>query len=393
MTALQPRCPGALIVGGAHGALAVARSLGRRGIPVFFLTHDNLIAKFSRYVTGSAIWAGPEQPDAAGTLLKVGRDDRLEGCVLLPCGDSEVELIAKNHAVLSEFFRVTTPDWETSKWALDKRLTYQRAASLGIGYPRSFYPRSGRDLADLNCRFPVVLKPTSRHSANAFTLQKAWQADDLATLTRRYDQASALVGADGIVLQEMIPGGGERQYSYAAVWKHGRPVASLVARRARQYPIHFGFTSTLVQSVECPEVEEAGTRFLQSLDYHGLAEVEFKYDVADARYKILDVNARPWTWIGLGAAAGADFPYILWQLAAGLPVAPVRGRSGVAWMHVSRDMVAACQEMMAGCSSPAAYLKSLHRPTTFAAFAADDLVPGMMDLPLLGWRLITRRLP
>ncbi len=393
MTASRHRDPGALIVGGAHGGLAVARSLGRQGIPIFFLTHDNLITKFSRYVTGSAAWSGPEQPDAAEELLKIGRKHGLEGCVLLPGGDAEVQLIAKNHAALSKFFRVTTPDWTTCKWALDKRLTYQRAASLGIGYPRSFYPHNRMELAHLDCRFPVVLKPTARHSVNAFTLAKAWQADDPASLTERYDQASALVGADGIVLQEMIVGGGESQYSYAAVWDHGRPVASLVARRARQYPIHFGFTSTLVQSMDCPEVAEAGSRFLQSLDYHGVAEVEFKYDAADGRYKILDVNARAWTWIALGGSAGVDFPYILWQVATGKTVTPVRGRSGATWMHFSRDLAAACQEIIVGRIKPATYLRSFRWPTTFAAFATDDLLPGVMDLPLLGWRLISRRLP
>lgn len=393
MSDFRHPAPGALIIGGAHGALAVARSLGRRGIPVFFLTHDNLIAKFSRYVTASAVWAGPEQPDAAEELLTIGRHNGLEGCILLPCGDPEVELVAKNRAIFSEFFRVITADWETSKWALDKRLTYQRAASLGIGYPRSFYPRSRLALASLECRFPVILKPASRHSTNAFTQQKAWQASDFVTLVRRYDQASALVGADGVVLQEMIAGGGEQQYSYAAVWEHGRPAVSLVARRTRQYPIHFGFTSTLVQTVDCPEVEEAGRRFLQSLDYHGIAEVEFKYDAADGRYKVLDVNARPWTWIGLGAAAGVDFPYALWQLAMGEPVARAQGRRGAAWMHISRDMVAACQEMVAGRGSLAGYLKSFRQPMTFAAFAADDPLPGLMDLPLLGWRVVTRRLP
>ncbi|HET7850877.1 MAG TPA: ATP-grasp domain-containing protein [Pseudolabrys sp.] len=302
-------------------------------------------------------------------------------------------MIAKNHAPLSRFFRITTPDWDTSKWALDKRLTYQRAASLGIDCPRTFYPRSRLDLPDLGCRFPVVLKPSSRHAVNAFTLAKAWQAGDLASLMRRYDQASSLVGADEIVLQEMIPGGGERQYSYAAVWNKGHPVASLVARRARQYPINFGFTSTLVQSVDCPQVEETGARFLKSLDYHGIAEVEFKYDAGDDRYKILDVNARAWTWIALGEAAGADFPFVLWQVAMGQPVVPARGRSGATWMHVSRDLVAACQETAVGRITPAGYLASFRRPLTFAAFAADDPLPGIMDLPLLASRLLTRRLP
>lgn len=385
--------PGALIVGGAHGGLAVARSLGRHGIPVFFLTHDNRITRYSRYTTSSAIWAGPERPHAANDLLRIGHDHRLEGCVLFPGGDAEVQLIAQNHAKLAASFRVTTPDWETSRWALDKRLTYQHAASVGIASPRSFHPRNRMEVVRLECRFPLVLKPALRNSVNAFTLAKAWQVDDRSALLDAYDQAVALVGHDGIVFQELIPGGGEAQFSYAGVWDRGRPVASLVARRARQYPINFGFTSTLVESVDCPDVAAAGEKFLEALDYSGIVEVEFKYDSRDRAYKVLDVNARTWTWAALGGAAGVDFPYMLWQLAVGEGVVPARGRPGATWMHASRDFVAACQEMAVGRTTLAAYLKTFRRPLVFAAFAGDDPLPGLMDLPLLAARLVTRRLP
>ena len=39
------------------------------------------------------------------------------------------------------------------------------------------------------------------------------------------------------------------------------------------------------------------------------------------------------------------------------------------------------------------YLASFRRPPEFAAFAADDPLPGVLDLPLVLSRLFTRRLP
>src|SRR5207302_4833666 len=133
--------------------------------------------------------------------------------------------------------------------------------------------------------------PTVREQRNAFTRAKAWRVDDRSALLARYQEAAALVGERAIVLQELIPGGGSTQFSYAGVWHRGSPVASLVARRTRQYPIDFGYTSTFVETVHRPEVEDAACRFLRSLDFTGLVEVEFKYDARDGRYKILDVNA------------------------------------------------------------------------------------------------------
>lgn len=387
------RPTGALIVGGAHGSLALARSLGRRGIPVAFLTDDHPIAKYSRYTQRSFTWGGAEHPGAIEFLKTLAREHQLEGWVLIAAGDGELRLLSQHHAELSALFRMTVPPWEKVRFAHDKRLTYERAAALGIDFPRCYDPRDLQDLVALDCRFPIVLKPTVREQKNAFTRAKAWRADDRASLLARYREAAALVGERGIVLQELIPGGGSAQLSYAAVWHKGAPVASLVARRTRQYPIDFGYTSTCVETVEQAEVEEAACRFLGSLDYSGLVEVEFKHDRRDGRFKILDVNARAWTWNALGSIAGVDFAYVLWRLAMGETVAPVRAHADVAWMHGSRDLLAMVLEMTAGRSSPAVYLRSWRKPKVFAAFAKDDLLPGLVDLPLALLRVLGRRWP
>ena len=385
--------PGALIIGGAHGSLALARSLGRQGIPVWFMTHDHPITKLSRYVGRSFDWAGPDDKDALDHLLALAKTHHLDGWALFAGGDAEVRLTAQNQAALSTVYRVTTPSWDVAQWAFDKRLTHQRANEVGLDSPWSYYPRDRQDVAQLDCRFPVILKPTVRERRNAFTQAKAWRADDRTTLLARYEQAAELVGEHAIVLQELIPGGGERQFSFAALCTDGVPLASLVARRTRQYPIDFGYTSTFVETIDRPEVEEAACRILRSLNYTGLVEVEFKHDERDGRYKLLDINARAWTWIALGGLAGTDFPYLAWRLAQGETVTECRGRVGVAWIHFVRDVVAGCQEMAMGRRSIPDYFSSFCKPLVFAAFAADDPLPGLLEVPLVATRVLTRRLP
>ncbi len=383
---------GALILGGSHGSLAVARSLGRHGIPVWFISQENNLLRFSRYVNRNLFWRGPDHPDAATELLDIARRNDLKGWVLIPGGDAEAGLVSRHYAALSSVFVVTTPPWDQMKWAYDKHLTYDRAASLGMSYPLSYYPCGHQEVVELNCRFPLILKPTVRERKNVFTREKAWRVDDRAALVARYDEAVALVGADAIVLQELIPGCGSAQFSYAAVWDRGMPVASLVAQRLRQLPIDFGYTSTFVRSIENKDVEAAAICFLKSIIYSGLVEVEFKYDSRDAQYKILDVNARSWTWTALGGLAGVDFPAVLWRVATGEQVSPIRGEPGVAWTLSSRDVVAACREMLAGSLSPLDYLRSLCTKTVFGAFAADDPLPGVVELPLVIARQLGRRL-
>jgi predicted ATP-grasp superfamily ATP-dependent carboligase len=382
--------PGALIVGGAHVSLGVARSLGRRGIPVWLMA-NHPIATYSRYVQRSFTWPGAEHPDGVAAIMQLAARHHLDGWVLLATGDQDMRMIAQNRAQLASRFRVPTPAWETVQWIYDKRLTYRRAAELGIDCPWSFHPRGLDDVARLDCRFPVILKPAMRQGSDAFTQAKAWKAEDRAALLSLYKRAAALVGDDAVIVQEWIPGAGGAQFSYAGLWERGKPLVSLTARRTRQHPIDFGRSSTFVETVVQEEVEALARRFLTSLDYSGVVEVEFKYDARDRHYKLLDVNGRFWTWCGLGGFAGIDFPYLAYRQALGEPIEPAHFRAGVAWIHASKDIIAACQEIAGGALRPADYLRGLRQPMTFASFALDDPLPALVEFPVAALNRFTGR--
>ncbi|MFN3658770.1 MAG: ATP-grasp domain-containing protein [Pseudolabrys sp.] len=384
--------PGALIVGGSIGSLAAARSLGRTGVRVWYLADGYPVPALSRYVERALTWSGAEKETALYDLIALGREHGLDGWVLIPGGDPEVRLIARNHAELSRLFRLTIPDWEVVRWADDKNLTYALAERIGIPVPRRYRPNNLEDVRALECQFPVILKPASHHQPNAFSRAKAWIADDRAALIARYAQAASAVPADEIVLQEMIPGDGRTQFSYAAVWRDGAPLGALTATRSRQYPVNVGYTSSFVETVDNPAVVEAASRFLGALKYSGPVEVEFKFDARDGSYKILDVNPRLWAWVGIGEAAGVDFPALLYRATVGEHIEPVTARAGTAWMHLTRDLVAAAQEMMIGRLSLQRYLAGLRKRIAFAIFATDDVVPALAEPPVTLYRVVRARL-
>lgn len=379
---------GAVVLGGAHGSLAVLRSLGRRGIPVWCITHDHTIPKLSRYCSRHFYWDGPLSETAVADLMAFAEKNNLHGWVLFPGADAEVMFISQNHSKLSSVFRLTTPAWETTRFAIDKRLTHECAMAAGVCYPRAYYPRSAHDVSQINCPFPLILKPTIRVGDDRFSRAKAWLVNNRTQLVSRYREAATLVDSDVISVQEFIPGTGANQYSYAAVWHQGRAIASLTARRKRQYPIDCG-TGTCVKVVDEPRVEAASELFLRDLSYDGLVEIEFKYDEREDRFKLLDVNARAWGWIGLGSAVGIDFPLISWQSANGQRPEWVRKHASATWFHASRDLFAVCHEIARGNLS---LLQTPERSSSrvFAAFAADDPLPGFLDLPLTLWRMLRR---
>jgi D-aspartate ligase len=378
---------GALVIGGNLNGLTIARSLGRHGAPVWLTTPPNIkLANYSRYTLRTLPWPEGECEAQAAYLLELADRYNLDQWVLFPTSDESAALLSKFHAALSRRFRVSTPAWDVLRWAYDKRLTYRLAAEQQVDYPSTIYPASEVALEAVACAFPVILKPATHAVVNRFTADKAWPVANRDELLARYRIARELVPPDVILVQERIPGGGESQFSYAALCCDGQPIASLTARRTRQYPIDFGYSSSFVETLDVPEIVAPSRRLLAAIRYTGLVEIEYKFDARDGRYKLLDINPRLWTWSPLGGRAGVDFPYLLWQMLTGNPVPQQTGRAGARWVRMSTDFPAAIHLMLRGLLSPGAYLRSLRGPLEFALFASDDPLPGLLDLPLFAFK-------
>jgi predicted ATP-grasp superfamily ATP-dependent carboligase len=320
--------------------------------------------------------------------LELAERYQLDQWVLFPTSDESAALLSKFHAALSSRFRVSTPTWDILSWAYDKRFTYRLAAQEKVDYPLTICPATEADLVAAACAFPAILKPATHATINRFTEDKAWPAANREELLARYREARELIPPDLILVQELIPGGGESQFSYAALCCDGQPIASLTARRTRQYPIDFGYSSSFVESLDIPEIVAPSRRLLAALQYTGLVEIEYKFDARNGRYKLLDINPRLWTWSPLGRRAGVDFPYLLWRMMVGRPVSEQTARTGVRWVRMSTDVPAAIHEMLRGRLNLRTYLRSLRSPLEFALVAADDPLPGILDLPLFAYKHI-----
>ena len=379
--------PGALVIGADYRALGVVRSLGRRGVPVWVLRGgDDRLAGWSRYAQRTL-----ELADGADFLLELADRHGLDGWTLFPSADETAAMVAREHARLSARYLLTTPPWSVTQYAYDKRLTYPLAQELGLDVPQTWYPRTRDDVAALACTFPVVLKPAVKDGFNRLTAAKAWRVDSRDELIARYDEACTLVDPSTLMVQELVPGNGRSQLSYAAICDHGRPLAALTALRVRQYPMDFGRASTYVETADFPEAAAPARALLEKLRFTGLVEVEFKRDDRDGRCKLLDVNPRVWGWHTLCARAGIDFAYLAWRLARGDPVGAGPARIGVRWTRLSTDLPTVAQEIRGRRLTLRQYLRSLRGPRERAIFALDDPVPGLVELPLL-CSVLARRL-
>jgi len=197
---------GALVIGGGHGALAIARSLGRRGVPVCVIAGEIRLAASSRYVMGCFPGRGslPSQQQTQ-YLVEIAHSNRLVGWTLIAGSDAAAELIARHREVLARAFQIVTSPLEAVRDALDKRRSYALAGRVGIEHPLTSYPADADDLMRLEIDYPAIVKPSLKIGWNAFLRAKAWKVRNRDELLRRYREALSMIEPQSIMIQNFIP--------------------------------------------------------------------------------------------------------------------------------------------------------------------------------------------
>ena len=160
----------------------------------------------------------------------------LQGWVLYPTRDEHVAAFAHARDRLREVLRVPTPAWEVVRWAYDKRLTYELAERIGVPTPRWWLVDPVDGVRNVGGEPPWVVKPAIKDHFVYETGTKAWRADDRAQLDELVGRATKLIGSREVIIQELIPGNGDSQLAYCALFRQGEAVASMVVERRRQHP-------------------------------------------------------------------------------------------------------------------------------------------------------------
>jgi predicted ATP-grasp superfamily ATP-dependent carboligase len=113
--AVQPR---ALVLGIEHPrALAVVRSLGRRGIPVVGVERDpSARGRGSRYLQRVVMVEGGDPRTLSGleTLAAAPGD------LLIPTNDHFLSLVSRHWSQLAQRFTLTVPPWDVLERLMDK---------------------------------------------------------------------------------------------------------------------------------------------------------------------------------------------------------------------------------------------------------------------------------
>jgi len=309
--------------GDTRAALAITRSLGRRGHRIVVGEKSiPSLASVSRFC--SERWRYPDPLKLPDEFLDdLFRTVRERGIyVLLPVTEITTGLVTENAGKLDESCRLPFPEYNSFQKASNKLDILRLADHLGVPVPATRVLQvngvGSGIIAGLS--YPVVVKP---HRSRVRT-ENGWKSADVSYASGP-EELAVLLREKGnwefpVLLQERIPGPGIGVF---ACYQNGRMVSLFGHRRIREKPPSGG-VSVLRESVPVsPQARISTMRLLDHLKWHGVAMVEFKLDERDGVPKLMEVNGRFWGSLQLAIDAGVDFPAILMRIAKGEPVEPI----------------------------------------------------------------------
>jgi D-aspartate ligase len=382
---------GVIILGGEYQALGQLRQLREEQVPCALVDQDSWgVARFSRHrcpfhnspkYTSDEFWPW---------LVALARKHNYLGWVLVPTDDEQVRQIALHFKEAKELFRCGGLPWDEYRLIYDKRANYEWCLKHGVVTPVSFAPQSRTDRPGSDLPYPLIIKPAFKRNYSKHCKAKAIRVESPAEMQAVLDGPLAEVPVEELLYQEIIPGDGRQQWSYAGLFSNGQPLAAFTACRRRQHPPDFGRASTYVIAEHDAEVERESRRVMEILKFTGLAEVEWKRDLKTGRLKFLEVNARSWGWHSLAARVVGNVPKMHFDLLNGRAVPQVTPQYGWRWVKHVTDMPVAVDLWRRNEMSLGDYVRSLRGKTVCCEWGKGDPWPFFLQWTLVPYLMIKR---
>jgi D-aspartate ligase len=379
-----------LVLGLLPAGLALTRSLGRAGIPVYGGTFSgNEFGLRSRYVRGRCVASEGDEGARDERMLAFMKRLAARGrVVLFPERDEHVDFVLRNWDEVHSVADVPLPpDPEVVHRLRRKDLLPRTAAEAGLAAPQTFAIESEESLRGAPLDPPFLLKPVEGQGYALRFGEKAVVAESLehaAVAWRRARDAGF-----EMIVQELVPDSHEHVFSlFSYVGRSGEALASVVGRKVRQGPLRFG-TSAVFEIRYEPQVLELGLRLLQASGYSGFAHVEFARDPRDGVFKVLEVNTRLPVWAGIAMNHAFDVARTAYDDLCGVP-SPAREtfRGDLAWVYLAKDLWVSAQMARRRELSLRDFLaQHVRTGKVRAVFAADDPLPALASVGYLRSRL------
>lgn len=309
-----------------RSALAATRALGQAGHAVVTAgPRSPALAGVSRYSTHFETYPDPYHEPQRFVAEVAAMASRHAIDVLLPMTEISTLLLTQARDQLPPQVSIPFPDAQTVALAADKSRVLALAQSIGIPIPATIVVEGVDDIDDAIARsqFPAVFKPARSRCWDG----KEWISSGTGYCTTAGELRSRLTALHPalfpVLIQERIEGRGTGVFLCRS---QDGVIARFAHRRLREKPPSGG-VSVLCESAEAdPVALRHAVQLLDSIQWLGVAMVEFKHHEPDGSLRLMEINGRFWGSLQLAIDAGVNFPQLAVDIAQGVarPVAGYR---------------------------------------------------------------------
>ncbi len=372
------------------GALAIMRSLGEQGVPVYGVDADpRSPGMLSRYCKQSFLYGYDEaHPERfLEELLRVGKEVGRTS-ILIPTSDETAVFVTEYAEPLSRWFIFPANAPSLMRELISKKGMYDLVARHGVPTPFTLFPERLEDVeASLHrVKFPLMLKGIFGNRLQARGKKKMVVVHSEKELLAQYKEMEE-PGFPNLMLQEYIPGGDDQIFMFNGYFNGTSdcPIG-LTGYKVRQFPIHVGCTSL----GECRWNEAVGKvtmQFMKAIHYRGVLDIGYRFDPRDGQYKVLDINPRVGQAFRLFVAEDdMDVVKALYLDLTGQKQPMIIPREGRRWMIEDFDLISSNDYYQEGTLSFGDWFRSLKGLEEAAWFNRKDLRPFFV----MAWGLLKR---
>lgn len=374
---------GVVIIGGHIQGLGIARIFGRNGIATILLDKTKVnLTRHSKYCSKMYLY---KEEQLLEQLRNLGRQGAYTNWLLMPTNDAHVEVLSKNKAELSKYFKVSTVDIEVLNYFFNKRNTYKLAEKLQIEIPQTWMPDDWNELDNMDLVYPCIIKPAVMHTFYSKTKKKVFVCNKKQELEENYRKAIQIIPKEEIIVQDIIPGSSENQYSACFMFDGEKALVSLVARRVRQHPPDFGNATTYAETVENLVILADAKKILKAVNFIGVCEVEFKYDKRDGLYKFLEVNPRTWKWHSIAEKSESPILMSLYNYVYNKKIIECNEYKNATFRHLATDIPTMLKMKVLGVKYP-----KIKKNTKYAVWDSKDIAPAFFEMLYLPYLILKR---
>ncbi len=375
--------PGVIVIGGHVQGLGITRIYGKNNIPVILLDHT--IINLTRHSKYCKKFIKYKKGELLNKLFFLGKNSKYKNWLLMPTNDLVVGILGENKNELSKYFKVSTVNFDILQYFFNKRLTYKLAADLNILIPKTWMANSWNEIEELDITYPCIIKPAVMHTFYSKTKKKVFVCKNYTELKDNYQKALALIPNEEVIIQDIIPGNSEHQYSVCFMFDGYRPLVTLSARRARQHPPDFGNATTYAETVEMPELVEYAKKILKKVSFTGVCEVEFKFDTRDNTYKFLEVNPRTWKWHSMTEKSLSPILMSLYHHIYNLEPIIKNNQESATFRHLVTDIPTMIKMKLLNINYP-----KTKKNTKYAVWELEDIKPAIFEIIYFPYFILKR---